>query len=145
METLLALLLGLALVTVFLVFARSRGSGEQRVLAAGLIVAAFIYIPLAATGPASLLWLTVELLGVALFAGIALLGLRHSPWWLVLGWAVHPAWDLGLHLYLRGGAAFTPRWYTLACVSFDLAVAAYAAARASGTIAPTAPENSMAP
>lgn len=144
METLPALLLGLALATVFLLFARSRAGGEPRVLAAGLVVAALIYVGLAA-GSASLLWLTAELLGIALFAGAALLGLRHSPWWLALGWAVHPAWDLGLHLYSRGGAAFTPRWYVLACLSFDLAVAAYAVARASGTIAPTAPESSRAP
>lgn len=140
METLLALLLGLALATVFLLFAHSRVGGERRVLAVGLVAAALIYVALAA-GRAPVIWLGVELLGVAVFAAIALLGLRHSPWWLASGWAVHPAWDLGLHLYLRGGPAFTPRWYTLACLSFDLAVAAYAAARAGATITP-APEHS---
>ena len=42
----------------------------------------------------------------------------------MLGWTVHPLWDIGLHLVGRR-AAFTPAWYATTCASFDLLVAAY--------------------
>jgi hypothetical protein len=31
-----------------------------------------------------------ELVGVAIFGGMALLGLRGYLWWIVAGWAFHP-------------------------------------------------------
>lgn len=67
-----------------------------------------------------------ELVGVAIFGGMALLGLRGSLWWLVAAWALHPLWDIGLH-YLVPGRSFAPETYTIACLSFDLLVAAYIA------------------
>ena len=54
--------------------------------------------------------------------------MRGSPSWLAFGWALHPAWDAGLHLH-GYGASFAPEWYVLACISFDLLVAGYIAAR----------------
>ena len=67
-----------------------------------------------------------ELVGVAIFGGVALLGLRGSLWWIVAAWALHPLWDVGLH-YLGPGRSFAPETYTIACLSFDLLVAAYVA------------------
>jgi len=121
--TTLWLLLGLFLGVAFLAFARTRGGAERRVLALGLLVAAVIYVGFAliGAGPA---WLLVEMLGVAAYGVLAWLGLRRSPLWLAAGWALHPAWDVGLHL-VGAGAAFAPEWYATACISFDLLVAGY--------------------
>jgi hypothetical protein len=44
--------------------------------------------------------------------------------WLAAGWALHPIWDAALHLQ-GSGAAHAPEWYVVACISFDLPVAAY--------------------
>ena len=39
------------------------------------------------------------------------------------GWALHVAWDVGLHLVeVR---AFVGTWYPNACITFDLIVAGY--------------------
>jgi hypothetical protein len=64
--------------------------------------------------------------GVAIFGGMALLGLGGSLWWIVAGWALHPLWDVGLH-YVAPGRSFAPESYTIACLSFDLLVTAYIA------------------
>jgi hypothetical protein len=68
----------------------------------------------------------VEVVGVAIFGVMALLGLGRSLWWIVAGWALHPLWDVGLH-YVAPGRSFAPESYTIACLSFDLLVAAYIA------------------
>ena len=64
---------------------------------------------------------------MAIFGGMALLGLRRSLWWIVVGWTLHPLWDVGLH-YLGPGRLFAPETYTIACLSFDLPVVAFIAA-----------------
>jgi len=67
-----------------------------------------------------------ELVGVAIFGGMGLLGLRGSPWWLAAGWAAHPIWDIALH-YFGPGGSFAPEAYAITCLSFDLLVAGYIA------------------
>jgi hypothetical protein len=69
-------------------------------------------------------WMLIEVIQVVIFGAMALLGLRGSAWWLVAGWALHPLWDAGLH-YLGPGRSFAPVTYAIACISFDLLVAAY--------------------
>jgi hypothetical protein len=91
-----------------------------------LFIAAGLYIVFAVRAGAGALWLVGELVGVAIFGGMALLGLRGSLWWIVAAWALHPLWDVGLH-YLGPGRSFAPETYTIACLSFDLLVAAYIA------------------
>ena len=83
----------------------------------------FGFALLAAPGP---IWVLAELVQVAIFGAIALLGLRGSAWWLAAGWALHPLWDVVLH-YLGPGHSFAPITYTIPCLSFDLLVAAYIA------------------
>lgn len=119
-----ALILGLVLGLVYVAYARRRGRAELVALAVGLVGAALIYLVFAALGGASLAWLAVEVVGIGIYGALAWLGLRRSPLWLAAGWAAHPLWDVFGHL-LGGGAAFTPRWYALACISFDLVVGAY--------------------
>lgn len=93
------------------------------------MVAAAIYVVFAAFGGASPGWLLVETMGVAFYSVFAVLGMRRSRLWLAAGWAAHPAWDGGLHM-AGHGAAFSPAWYVVACISFDLLVAAYVLIRA---------------
>ena len=57
---------------------------------------------------------------------MGLVGLFGSIWWIVAGWALHPLWDVGLH-FLGPGRSFAPETYTIACLGFDLLVAAYIA------------------
>ena len=83
----------------------------------------FGFVVMAGVGP---MWLLVELLHIIVFGTMALIGLRGSPYWLAIAWALHPVWDVGLH-YIGPGNAFAPFTYAIACVSFDLVVAVYLA------------------
>jgi hypothetical protein len=120
---LIPILLGVVLGSLFVLVARrGRRSAEVRLLALGLVVAALIYVALALPG-ADPRWLALEVAGLAVFGGLAWLGVRVSLWWLALGWVAHVAWDVGLHLE-RTQAIVAP-WYPLLCVGFDLVVAGY--------------------
>jgi hypothetical protein len=88
-----------------------------------LFAAAGAYFGFAIAAGAGPLWTVVELLQVVAFGAFALLGLRGSPYWLAAGWALHPVWDIGVHY--AGPGTFAPTTYTIACVSFDLVVAAF--------------------
>lgn len=101
------------------------GRRVRGVLAAGLVVAALVYLVFALFGGADGGWLLAELGGVALFSVVAWLGVWRSPWWLALGWVVHGSWDLLLHV--PPGHAGVPAWYPPACFAFDLAVGAWIA------------------
>lgn len=131
MQTAILLLLGLVLGALFIVIARLKPRAERLVLAVGLVVATFFYLGSAAVGRAPASWLGIELLGVAAFGLVAWLGMRGSAWWLVAGWALHPVWDVGLHL-VGAGSTFAPAWYAVNCISFDLLVAAYVVWRFGG-------------
>ncbi len=88
----------------------------RRIFAAGLLIAASVYVGLALGGQAPARWLGLEVIGVIVFAALALAGLRLSTWWLAAGWVLHAAWDTPLH----DDIAFLPRWYPSACLAFDL-------------------------
>jgi hypothetical protein len=119
---LLPILVGAVLGALFAIFARMRKGAEVRVLTLGLIVAALIYVALALVSDEQR-WLMTEMVGVALFGGLAWLGLRSSSWWLALGWLGHVGWDVGLHLDRPQPLVGT--WYPLLCVGFDLVVAGF--------------------
>ena len=70
------------------------------------------------------IWMLVEIAQVIVFGAIALLGLRGSPYWIAVGWVLHPFWDVVVH-YIGPGHAFTPWTYAIACISFDWLVALY--------------------
>ena len=126
MFTLLWLAVGFVLGAVYVSYARSRRSDTKRVFGMGLLIAALIYLAFVFRASDPLFWAVVETAGVVLFGLLGSLGFKGSDWWLVAGWAVHPVWDLGLH-YVGPGGAFVPAWFAIACVSFDLLVAAYIA------------------
>jgi hypothetical protein len=115
---------------------------ELPIYAAGLAVAALIYVGFAVAGGASVAWLAIESAGLAVFSLPALTRLKWSPLLLALGWAAHALWDLLLHadavMHAGGGADahFVPDWYRLLCVGFDFALAAYLAALSRRAPAP---------
>ena len=94
---------------------------ERQLWAAYLIVAALVYVAFAALGDTS--WLPVEVGGVLAYGLLALLGARRAPGLLVLGWTLHPAWDIIVH----ANSTFVPEWYRWGCLSFDLAAALWLA------------------
>ncbi|MEZ4385247.1 MAG: DUF6010 family protein [Nannocystaceae bacterium] len=88
-----------------------------------LVVAALVYVGFALrTGGEG--WMSVELLGVAAYAGLAWAG-RRRPRLLALAWLLHAAWDMVVHAGVADD--FVPLWYRWACLSFDLAAAIYIA------------------
>ena len=100
----------------------------REILAGVLIAAALFYILFAARSGAGAGWIAGEVLGVLIYGGIGVAGVRGSPWWLAAGWALHPVWDMVLH-YFGPGHAFAPETYAIACVSWDWVVAGYLAYR----------------
>ena len=96
----------------------------RTVLATGLFAAAGAYFGFAYTPGTPSIWILIELIQVVAFGTLGLYGWRGSPYWLVLGYALHPVWDFGLH-YLGPGRSFAPQTYTILCISFDWVVAAY--------------------
>ena len=96
----------------------------RTLLATVLFAAAGAYFGFAFNPATPRIWVLNELLQVIAFGTLGLYGWRGSPYWLALGYALHPVWDFGLH-YLGPGHSFSPLSYTVACISFDWVVAAY--------------------
>lgn len=96
----------------------------RTLLATVLFVAAGAYFGFAFNESTPRIWVLIELLQAIAFGVLGLYGWRGSPYWLALGWMLHPVWDFGLH-YLGPGSSFAPLPYTIACISFDWVVAAY--------------------
>lgn len=124
MRIVFAVLSGVVLSALLILFARTRGStGARRIYALGLLVTALLYVVLAIVGGASASWLAVELVGVLIYGAAAWIGLRRSAKILAFGWAGHVLWDFLLHL--QGPAVtYTPWWWPWFCLSFDLIIAA---------------------
>jgi hypothetical protein len=114
----IALLAGVALAVPYVLYARRRG---KRAFAIGLVLAAIVYVPFAiAAGTRHDVF--IEVCGVALFGVLAILGTRSSAYFLAAGWAAHGAWDVVLHPI--GSPTYAPWWYPVACIGFDIVVAA---------------------
>jgi len=120
-------------VVVFLWATRWRGlravSFERNLLAAFLVGMPLVYVArylFASTGRSADHWLWIEVLGVIIFAAVAVLGLKGSPWFLALGIVAHGlAWDS----WHYRNSTYIPDWYAIACLAVDLALGAYVAAR----------------
>jgi hypothetical protein len=70
-----------------------------------------------------------ELLGVIIFSIIAVIGIKISPWFLAMGWLIHPAWDLLIDNHNLN--TFVPQWYPTVCIGYDIAIALYIAYKCS--------------
>ena len=98
----------------------------RHLLAGVLVVAALCYVAFAIAAHAGAPWIVVELAGAGIYGYAAMRGLRGSAWWLVAGYALHPVWDVALHVAGPGGS-FSPEWYATWCLTYDLSVAGIAA------------------
>ncbi len=117
-------LLGVVSATAFLVVMRLTPVVEMQGLAITLLMTTGVYVGFAIVGHADWQWIGIEIAGIGLYSTLAVCGLRYSPWWLMLGWMLHPLWDLGLHGG-EAGAVLTPDWYFPTCIGFDLMIAVY--------------------
>jgi len=122
------LIAGLVAGALFVLTAYAIRSQTRHILFWGLVGAALAYVIFAVYEHAGATWITLELLGVAIYGSMGFLGLRRSQWWLVTGWALHPVWDIALH-YFGPGNAFAPAPYALGCLTWDPVVAASIAYR----------------
>ena len=118
---------GYLLVLLLVLRLRSRGIRgsriERRWLAIFLAGMPLVYLAYWWRFGSELDWLRVEFAGALPFWVFALWGLKRSPWFLVIGIAVHASWDLW-HYRLTD---FVADWYTIACFLVDVAFAIYAA------------------
>jgi hypothetical protein len=77
-------------------------------------------------GGSGSVWLWVELAGLPVYAGLAVAGLKRSPWLLAAGVAAHGlAWD-SWHYW---NTAYIPRWYVIGCLLVDVGLGLYLATR----------------
>nr|AYM53148.1 hypothetical protein [Pseudenhygromyxa salsuginis] len=96
---------------------------ELRWWAAYLVLAALIYVGFALREGVGD-WMPLELVGVVVYAAFAVAGLRLRKGWLIaVGWALHAAWDAGVHHDAPEG--LVPAWYRWACLSYDWGAALY--------------------
>ena len=111
-------------VTAFLLSRFIKDIVGRTLLVSALFAGAGAYFGFAFNDQTPRVWLLIELLQVTAYGTLGLYGWRGSPFWLALGWLLHPIWDFGLH-YLGPGLSFAPLRYAFACISFDWVVAAY--------------------
>lgn len=97
---------------------------ERGFYAVVLIVIASYYVLFAVVG-ASASTLATELLLMAAFALVAIVGFKRNPWLLVAGLAGHAAFDfLHPHVIENPGV---PGWWPGFCLAYDLTAASYLA------------------
>jgi hypothetical protein len=116
-----------AAVLVLIVYLLTRFVGDgygRALLEIILFIARGVYVGFAVATGSSGAWFLAEMMQAVALGVLGLLGLRGSPYWLAAGWALHPLWDFFLH-YLGSGHEFATESWAIACVSFDLVVAAY--------------------
>ncbi|MBL4781565.1 MAG: hypothetical protein JKX92_04930 [Porticoccaceae bacterium] len=93
------------------------------VLGVSLVVAAILYLVFALV-MGDLTWVFIEVVGLPIYGFFYWLSYRYSIVWLSVGWFLHPVWDVLLHLCGPGNEV-VPAWYSVACVSFDIALGVY--------------------
>jgi hypothetical protein len=115
------LLIGIVLAGVVAVFARVVGLDRDKAFypTVLIIVGAFyvLFAVMAGGGPG----LAPELIGFAIFAGLAVLGFRTSLWVVVAGLAAHGVFDFVRHNWFPGPGA--PEWWPGFCGGYDVAAA----------------------
>ena len=120
-DTVVELIVGVLLAFGFLLWTRAQPDAGRRLYAIGLAVTALIYVVFPVIGGGNGRAVALEAGGMLLYGAAAWIGFRKSIALLALGWAMHPVWDVALHLQ-GAGAGYTPDWYPWGCTSFDLIV-----------------------
>ena len=98
--------------------ARQRGSWAVAMVAIALFYVVFAF---ERADPSDI---AVHALIAAAFAGMAVLGARASPWWIVAALAGHGLFDAAAHLIV---ADPSPDWWGPFCLGVDVALAAWLA------------------
>ena len=101
---------------------------ERLLFAAFLCGMPFVYVAqyLTAANAKPGGWLWLEVAGIPIFATLALLGVKISPWFLVIGIAAH---GVGWDSWHYRNSAYIPDWYSISCLLVDITIGAYAAVR----------------
>jgi len=101
---------------------------ERNLIAGFLVLMPLVYVAryLFAATEAGANWFWIEVLGTAIFVGLAVLGVKRSPWFLAIGMVLH---GLGWDAWHYGDSTYIPDWYVIACLAVDLSFGAYVAAR----------------
>ncbi|MGA8171832.1 MAG: PTS sugar transporter subunit IIA [Methylocystis sp.] len=117
--------LGVAFAAGLLFLALWGKRNPLRVCAYALIAVSFLYVGFALRSNDPNSWVAVEMTGVAVFGSLAYMSIIFSPWFLLVGLALHPLWAIVFH-YSGSGSVFTPPPFALANAGFDVALALYA-------------------
>lgn len=124
-EVTVYIVLGVAAACVLLYYLRAQKSEKKhKLLALGLFIASAIYVVFAII-TFNEIWITVEIVGLLLFVLFVWMAFHYSMWFVVLGWALHIVWDVGVHP--QETAPYVPFWYAWLCVGFDAVIALYLA------------------
>ena len=94
------------------------------ILTVFVIALPVIYVANAIRWNGGMTGLTVELVGLVIWCGLAIAALRR-PLLLPIGIALHAIWDAA-HF---GHVDYVPEWYIIACIAADLGLAGYLFAR----------------
>ncbi len=97
---------------------------HYKIYAVALIIAASIYVGFSFVSQ-NTIWILTEIIGIILFSIIAFMGIKLSPWFLAMGWLIHPVWDLLIDNHSL--TIFVPQWYPTVCIGYDIAIALYIA------------------
>lgn len=108
------------------------------ILTVFVIALPLIYIANAIRWNGGVAGLSVELLGLVIWCGLAIAALRR-PFLLPIGIALHAVWDAA-HF---GHADYVPDWYIVACIAADLGLAGYLFARFALTSGADAGANAL--
>lgn len=138
--------LGVLFALGFVAFARWSKVRPALLAAYALIAVTFLYVGFAFGSEEPATWIGFEMTGVAVFGTLAGMAIFGSPWFVVAGFVLHPAWALYIH-YFGAGSAFAPAPFVIANVGFDVVIAAYIAyiaLRGSRETGAAAPERKLA-
>lgn len=68
-------------------------------------------------------WILIEIVATLFCILFYYIGIKHSSYFIAIGWGAHVFWDYYIHMKLDPG--YAPDWYPHFCIGFDLLVAAY--------------------
>lgn len=125
-EILMFTALGVLFAVGLAALSRWSQAGAARLAAYALIAVACLYVGFALRSDNPTAWAGFEMTGVAIFGSLAGLAIVRSPWFVVVGLALHPLWTYYFH-YLGAGQAFAPAPFVLATMGFDVAAALFVA------------------
>jgi hypothetical protein len=127
----LEFVVGAVYAVVFVAVVRLSGRWQFPVLAFAILAAALPYVAIGHSAQVES-QLAFEWFGVALFGGLATLGVWRSRIYVAIAWAIHAGWDVVIPALTD--TSYMPPWYAPICVGFDAVVALYAWAVIRGTL-----------